>query len=824
MFWTFIFWTLVSIGLSYAIQYLTRQEMEEPRIEPDTFDMPDVREGGVYPIVFGTCWVNNSIVNWWGDLATQPIYEKYYERNWYGKKKKKYVQVGNKYGVGIHFRICQGVCDGIKQIKVGEAVAWPDPTDKTVLQADGATSTTINEPNLFGGDDKDGGITGTVAFQYGGAAQTPDSYLVTHLGSDISASRGFTGAVLRRVYQGNSPYLKKWGFLIKRVDTLTDGSTQWYPSKAEPITGTLNPVHMIRECMTNTNWGLGYHTSLFDSTIWEGVADTLYTEGFGLSMKWDSDNQSIEKFIGEILRHIYGVLYQDAETGDFVLKLLRDDYSVGGLETFNEHDASISDYVITVPHEVPSTIWLKYWNMLDNIAVSISDDDIALMDVQGGKTVAMEKEYLGVTSDALASKLAARERLIVSVFPYSATLKAKRTMAHLRPGDVINFAYAPYSITQIILRVIDVGFGTLDDEHVILKCISDVFALEDGLYATTPTRQWTDPRNDPADVSTYLLMEAPFWESQIELGITEALALDADADFLLCAAAQPTNDSYAYDLKMRISPTDSFMDEGTGYFTAYARLTNDMPRNAADVVTDLYDLHVILADIQVGVYVMIGDEILKVKSVDASNDRITFARGCLDTVPDLHYGQPATAGGDYVWFLGSYSFVSGYEFTNGDTPGVKFLTKTGLGILAEGSATIYTATAFGSRQTRPYPPGNFKINSVSYPSSFSGQPTISWTHRDRTQQTSEIVEHSAASIGPETSVTYTLKIYDENNSLIRTESGLTGTSYTYSQSDEISDSGLGTGDPLNTSLRFVLYSVRGAYDSWQQYDLRVNRV
>ena len=67
-------------------------------------------------------------------------------------------------------------------------------------------------------------------------------------------------------------------------------------------------------------------------------------------------------------------------------------------------------------------------------------------------------------------------------------------------------------------------------------------------------------------------------------------------------------------------------------------------------------------------------------------------------------------------------------------------------------------------------------------------------------QTVTLVAQDEASIGPETSVTYTLRIYGESDTLLRTETGLTGTSYTYASADEISDSGLGR---LNTRNNFV---------------------
>ena len=96
----------------------------------------------------------------------------------------------------------------------------------------------------------------------------------------------------------------------------------------------------------------------------------------------------------------------------------------------------------------------------------------------------------------------------------------------------------------------------------------------------------------------------------------------------------------------------------------------------------------------------------------------------------------------------------------------------------------------------------------------------------------EIVEHSETTITPEEGTTYTLLIYDETlTNLVRTVEGITLETYTYSEEDERSDCSLeGSGDPLNTQLRFVLKSVRSdssgeaGYDSWQSYDITVARV
>ena len=65
------------------------------------------------------------------------------------------------------------------------------------------------------------------------------------------------------------------------------------------------------------------------------AADTLFSEGMGISILWESQS-SIEEFVKLIVKHIDAALYVDNSTGKFVLKLIRNDYSVGSLITLNE--------------------------------------------------------------------------------------------------------------------------------------------------------------------------------------------------------------------------------------------------------------------------------------------------------------------------------------------------------------------------------------------------------------------------------------------------------------------------------------------------------
>lgn len=83
-----------------------------------------------------------------------------------------------------------------------------------------------------------------------------------------------------------------------------------------------------------------------------------------------------------------------------------------------------------------------------------------------------------------------------------------------------------------------------------------------------------------------------------------------------------------------------------------------------------------------------------------------------------------------------------------------------------------------------------------------------------------LTAQNAGNIGPESGVTYTLRIYGESGSLRRTYSGLTGTSQTYTLANDEADSGLGRPNAL---LRIELEANRSGVTSLQKHSVSVER-
>src|SRR5690554_4689840 len=167
----------------------------------------------------------------------------------------------------MHMAVCHGPVDAVTQITVGDRVAWSGNVTSTQDVA-------ISAENLFGGEKREGGVSGTVGFKFGEPTQAQDAYLAAQLGADCPAFRGVLSFVLKKVYIGNNPYLKNWAFKVKRLP-----AKGWYDDKRD-IGGHANPAHIIYECVTNGEWGMGYPASVLDDAKFKAVADTLHAEGF----------------------------------------------------------------------------------------------------------------------------------------------------------------------------------------------------------------------------------------------------------------------------------------------------------------------------------------------------------------------------------------------------------------------------------------------------------------------------------------------------------------------------------------------------------------
>lgn len=119
-----------------------------------------------------------------------------------------------------------------------------------------------------------------------------------------------------------------------------------------------------------------------------------------------------------------------------------------------------------------------------------------------------------------------------------------------------------------------------------------------------------------------------------------------------------------------------------------------------------------------------------------------------------------------------------------------------------------------NRALRPYRPVDVMTVDTS---ESGGEVTISWKNRNRLNTV--IVKQTDPTETLEDGQTTTIRIYDEDDVLIHTETGLTGTTFVYDDLDEIADAGA-----IQESLRIEVLAVRDGLDSLYFSTARVFRV
>lgn len=715
-----------------------------------------------------------------------------------GKGSQEYT-VGYWYGLGAHLALCHGPLDAITEIRVGERVAWSG-------NVTGNTTITIDNPNLFGGEEREGGVQGPVDILMGGPTQGRNTYLQERLGADIPAFRGVVSLILRRVWvAAMNPYIKPWSVRAKRVPR------QWYPAKAE-ISGDANPAHIVRECLTNGEWGMGYPTSDIDDASFTAAADTLHAEGFGLSLLWNKE-ETIEDFILSALRHVDGLLYVHPRTGLFTLKLARADYTLSSLPTFDPGNIlRIEEFTRPSWGEITNQVTVVYRDGATDKDGSVTVQDIAAVQLNGG-VVATTVNYPGISRAELANRVAMRELKQLSSSLAKCTFVANRQASGLNIGDVVKLSWPPYGIDQMVMRVARIAYGELANGAVRVECVQDIFGLPQSVYSAPPPSGWTEPTSLPAPCPHQTLFEVPYWSVVKDFtGESQSLLGDIDdLDGLVAACgSRPSSDAFGFKALARVS--GSFADKGFGIFTPTAVLTAMLPQSAAQVSVGLTS-GIGLEEVTAGGLTVIDGEWLKVVSLNLATQTVTLERGMLDTVPASH---PA---GSRIWFVDGFRHYLTPEYVAGETVRVKLLTRTARGTLPEAAATEMSLP-LNKRFIRPYCPGNAQVNGKRYPTVVAGEINVSWATRNRQSQTAYLVLQTEGAITPEAGQTVTVRFYNENGSLRRTVSGITGNGTTWPLAQELADSGLGR---VNAHVKVEIEASRDGHLSWQKHVIEFDR-
>lgn len=587
---------------------------------------------------------------------------------------------------------------------------------------------------------------------------------------------------------------------VRDAGSITFGDP-WEAGIAQ-IGDCMNPAHIIYQCLTDPDWGMGYPEAQIDEANFLEAAQALFDEGFGLCLIWNQQS-TIEEFVQLVLDHIGAVYYADPRTGFFKLKLIRDDYEESDLPLYDETNIlSLDSFQRGGYGETVNEVSVVYTDATTDKEAAITVQDLANIQAQGA-VVSQTKQYPGITDGDLAARVAQRDLLAGSTPLAKIVITVNRDAWDTVPGDVVKVSWDKLGLSSVICRVLKVNTGTLTDGAITLELAEDVFGLPDSSYSQQEDNGWVEPDNTPDDVSPADAFEIPYWDLVRDLSAGDLAALDADTAYIGTLGVQGAPVELEYRIWSRID-TGDFEDAGTGPFSpgafAVGAITQSqtvIPYTGA-VNLDLVDLN---SRAQIGTGRSAEYVLVTAKDTDAGE--ITVSRAILDTTPQSHAANAP------IFFIEETN--AGFDPTERATGETTELRLTA--ISSSGESDLDDATTLevtpDQRQYRPYPPGNVTVNGEAFPAEIvsadnpSESLVVTWAHRDRIQQTATYIEQDEGNIGPEAGTTYTIRIYDTSDeSLQYSATGLTDTAHSIELSGVF-------------NARLELTSVRDGVESWQ---------
>ena len=747
----------------------------------------------------------------------------------------KRVTVGYRYYMSLHMGVCRGPVDEIVQINVGDVRAFPVPdgdSEKTsglmaiargpnntgVRQFEsGAYSTVsaseintiegggtgrIDAPELFGGDKKEGGISGTLVTLMGGTAQVVPTWIKSLLGGLVPEFRGVLSFFFDGLITSMNPYPKKWAFRVRRTERGWDGSV-WQPDYATiwlrgNTIKAMNGAHILYECLTNRDWGRGMSRSLLKEANWLAAATTLFNENFGLCLKYNRQSD-LSSFIQSILDHIGGSLYPDRVTGQVSLDLLRGDYDVASLPIFTFASGLISteEDDTATQDDLVNEVIVKWTDPIEGKDRSARVQDLASNQTMGAPN-STTTTLAGLPTSGLALRVAQRNLKAGANALKRFKVVLDRRASNMVTGSVFRISAPDRNIVNLVLRA-----GKITDTadgKITVSAIIDVFGMPSSSFISSQPSEWVPLSRSPLVADVRLVREATYAEIVMDRGPADAQTMDPLSGGIVTFAAKPSAMSQGYKVRST-SVGSGVYNGGAGTFTSVVTLNASVGALTTEIpFRDAIDFGLA----SVGDMAVFPNEICKITAIDTTAQTITLLRGCVDTVP------VPQAAGTRIFIVSTGIGSDDTEYTSGEQVSVQLLTFTSSAELAGSLAPSNVVTIVG-RQGRPYPPGNVRVNGNPFTNNHNAASmVITWAHRNRITLQDKLIGHTSGSTSLEAGVTYRIRVYDGNtNNLVRTIPNIAGTTFTYTSAMATED---GVSNPW-----FELESVRDGLASFTRY-------
>lgn len=723
----FIFWTFFNAALT-GLTAPDEPVVDDKKADTNV-DAPTISEGTAIPVVLGTVMSARQNVSWFGGLGATKIIQ------------GDGVVTGHKYRLTSQQAICLGPVNDIREIRFDDILL---PADKyTRTETTDYWDYNIDAPDLFGGEQQEGGVVGLLRIYKGTTTQVPNASMVTLIGSFLPAYRRVCYAVFDNCYIGTSPRLKAPQFLIECTPNglALTGNKHLIGARHD-----INAVCALYELFTNQVWGARLTADEMDLPAWVAAAEVAYTENLGISPMLTSP-QDVDAAYANLQQYIDCTVFDDFATGKLTIRLVR------------ESDLS-SARALTKSSVKQVSITRVGWSELSNtIKATFTDADRnyqtggvmarngVLTRVLGGATD-MEKLDLPAFQRSDLAQRAVETALRSRSYPLSKVeLEGDHSLSSLLPGESFHLTWERPPISAYF-RVTRVNVKEISEGSVSINAIEDVFTATENTFTAPPASDWVLDTSLPRPITTTVLIETPY---HLRRNDNRSLLYGALAPSSLHTGFKASIDGAAFSTAtyefMARSTLPAAMVQWSGATISSLTLTMTLPDSVRTPTAPEYDAGDAL--------LLIDGELLAYSTVTINGDgTVTFGtitRGCLDTVPAAH------ASGAQVVVLKTLHLPVNLDATSDASHSVAAISSTLAATQAETSAVSRSMTTT-NRAARPIPPGAVTIGGVLWGAGPHTAPvTVAW--EPRTRLATQVIGQTATGQTPESSTDYVLKVY-----------------------------------------------------------------
>lgn len=814
------FFIQLIISLAISILLAPKIGSQNPPSEDD-LEFPTIDETRNIPVIYGTVRIDGPNHIYAGQDFRYEEMSK--EVGGFAGIGAEDVTLGYKYFITCLVAIGFGECS-VKQIFFNDHNAYTH-SENLFYQREGLKddSTIIEASQLFMTEQDEAPYNGVAGYVYVWSGKDNDyDPAMAQTGGGVSPLKGLCYVSFFDFYWGNSRTLPAPSFVVTRFpnQVMKDDKHVIHDGYAFWENYDCNPVEILYDIMTNIDYyGVGIPANKIDIDSFREAGEILFTEEFGLSLTMEN-GATFDDIRKDILKHIDGNLFMSPYTGKWTLTLNRGGYVLNDLLVLDKTNIKqVAKYSKKETSALKTEVKINFKDRYKKYQErNVSAKSLTILKQKGGIPDVYTDDFFAVKKSSLAAKIATREMKAWSYPLLSLELVTLRAPFGLRIGDVVrvNYVEGNININDKVFRVVEMDFGQFNKNEIRLNLVEDIFSFGDQAVAAIGETKYVPPEESDLDFE-YRVNEAPIFYGQTHNA--------------LVAVGKHSNRAKGFDLLKQ--ETTAILQEARQGLVPYGFLKFDIDKLSSSMVLELtqanrdFNFNVLRSatsgDRLQGsnmLYITdgINEEYMSYSSVeqDVNFNNLNLSdlwRGGLDTQPKKWLA------GATVYFISHNVIVANLDPTNTNGQVITYDLEKSYNTITPNAFIVDDANiAFNNRFLKPFLPNNLQINGVKLGETIpiGDLLSLSWNHNDRKAAVANFTWFDNETITQEDFTVYNLYIYDDQNNLIKTELGLTGTTY-----DFVDEAALGG---LFPQLRIVLETERTGILSNEKYDITIVRI